>query len=381
MNLSPPLLSVVVPCFNEEQGIAACHERLSRVLRSLDAPTEILYVDDGSTDRTGEALDRLATGPVDAIDAHEPIDPHEPAIVILRLSRNFGHQAAVSAGLEHARGQATAIIDSDLQDPPELLPEMLELWRQGYQVVYGIRETRAGETAFKLFTARLFYLIINRLSDVPIPVDTGDFRLLDRRAVDALLQMPERHRLLRGMSSWIGFRQIGIRYRRHERFAGETKYPLKKMMALAIDGIVSFSTLPLRFVALIGFLSAALAFFGIVYSLAVRLFTHEWVRGWAISFIGMLFMSGVQLLSLGILGEYVARIYTESKQRPLFLLREPPSRFPHWENMHQDQHEDRYEMQSESFRGVQLPFAPARVQNLYTPAGPERQSQETAERA
>ena len=354
------MLSVVVPCFNEEKGIAACHERLARTLRSLDAATEIVYVDDGSTDRTIEMLNRLTVGP------HAPGDP---AVVLLRLSRNFGHQAAVSAGLEHVRGQASVIIDSDLQDPPELIPKMVDLWRQGYQVVYGVRDTRAGETAFKLFTARLFYLIINRLSDVPIPLDTGDFRLLDRRAVDALLQMPERHRLLRGMSSWIGFKQTGIRYKRDERFAGETKYPLKKMLTLAIDGIVSFSTLPLRLVTLLGFLSAAIAFFGIVYSLCVRLFTHEWVRGWAISFIGMLFMSGVQLLSLGILGEYVARIYTESKQRPLFLLHDRPLRQPQYESRPYD------------FSGEPVPFTSARVQTLYTPAAPERQPQETAERA
>ena len=359
-DVNPPLLSVVVPCFNEEQGIAACHERLSRVLRSLDAPTEILYVDDGSADRTAEILARITTGP------HTPGDP---AVVLLRLSRNFGHQAAVSAGLEYVRGEATVIIDSDLQDPPELIPDMLALWRQGFQVVYGVRDTRAGETAFKLFTARLFYLVINRLSDVPIPLDTGDFRLLDRRAVEALLQMPERHRLLRGMSSWIGFRQTGIRYQRDERFAGETKYPLKKMLALALDGIVSFSTLPLRFVTLIGFLSAALAFLGIVYSLAVRLFTHEWVRGWAISFIGMLFMAGVQMLSLGILGEYVARIYNESKQRPLFLLRDRPNRQP------------QYEVAAEEFRAVQMPLAAASVQDLYTPDRHERHAQEAIERA
>jgi dolichol-phosphate mannosyltransferase len=308
----PVLLSVVVPCFNEEQGIEACHERLSSVLIGMGEPYEIVYVDDGSKDGTAAKLGRI-----------EAIDPHA---VVLRLSRNFGHQAAVSAGLEGARGDAIVIIDSDLQDPPELIPEMMDLWRQGFEVVYGVRASRAGETKFKLWTARLFYRLINRLSDVRIPLDTGDFRLLDRKAVDALLQMPERHRLLRGMSSWIGFRQTGIRYKREERFAGETKYPLKKMLALAVDGIVSFSTLPLRFVTLVGFLSAMLAFFGIAYSLIVRLFTHEWVRGWAISFIGMLFMSGVQLLSLGILGEYIARIYNESKQRPLYLLRNSAQR-------------------------------------------------------
>ncbi len=199
---------------------------------------------------------------------------------------------------------------------------MLALWRQGYQVVYGVRSDRAGETSFKLWSARLFYRLINRLSDVDIPLDTGDFRLIDRCVVDAFDRMPERHRLLRGMASWIGFSQTGIPYSRAPRFAGTTKYPLSKMLGLALDGIVSFSTVPLRLVTFIGFFSALIAFLGIVYSIVIRLFTHSWVRGWAMSFIGMLFMAGIQLLCLGILGEYVGRIYTESKQRPLFLLRE-----------------------------------------------------------
>lgn len=303
-----PVLSVVVPCYNEEEGIAACHARLTAVLDGMGEAYEIIYVDDGSKDRTADRLRSLHAG-----------DPH---VVVLRLSRNFGHQAAVSAGLSATRGQATVLIDSDLQDPPELIPKMVALWRQGYQVVYGVRSSREGETNFKLWTAKLFYKIINRLSDIEIPLDTGDFRLIDRCVVEAFRQMPERHRLLRGMSSWIGFSQVGISYDRASRLVGETKYPLNKMVSLALDGIVSFSTVPLRLVTGIGFFSAGVAFLGIVYSALVRLFTHSWVRGWAISFIGMLFMSGVQLLCLGILGEYIGRIYTESKQRPLFLLRE-----------------------------------------------------------
>jgi polyisoprenyl-phosphate glycosyltransferase len=302
-----PEISVVVPCFNEQEGINACHDRLTSVLASLREPYEIIYVDDGSTDQTAHLLSQL-----------ERRDKH---VVVLRLSRNFGHQQAVTAGLDASSGSATVIIDSDLQDPPELIPEMVALWRQGYQVVYGVRSTREGETFFKLWTARLFYRIINRLSDVAIPLDTGDFRLLDRCVVDALGRMPERHRLLRAMSGWIGFNQIGIPYKRAPRYAGRTKYPLRRMLGLATDGIVSFSVVPLRLVTLTGFVSAGLAFLGIVYSLCVRLFTHSWVRGWAISFIGMLFMAGVQLLSLGILGEYIGRIYTESKQRPLYILR------------------------------------------------------------
>lgn len=300
-------VSVIVPCYNERDGLQACHDRLTAVLRAISASYEIVYVDDGSTDGTDGILDML-----------ESADRH---VVALRLSRNFGHQIAVTAGLEAVRGRVTVIIDADLQDPPELIPEMLDLWNQGYQVVYGVRDSREGETRFKLWTARLFYRLINHLSEVTIPLDTGDFRLLDQCVVEAFRQMPERQRLLRGMSSWIGYSQIGIHYNRSGRHAGETKYPLNKMISLAVDGIVSFSTVPLRIVTVIGFISAAVAFFGISYSLAIRLFTHSWVRGWAISFVGMLFMSGVQLICLGILGEYVGRVYTESKQRPLYFLK------------------------------------------------------------
>jgi polyisoprenyl-phosphate glycosyltransferase len=297
-----------VPCFNEEDGIAMCHERLSAVLSGITNNYEILYVDDGSRDRTAELLRSF----------HQA----DPRVVVLRFSRNFGHQPAVSAGLDAVRGQAVVIIDADLQDPPELIPSMLELWRKDYQVVYGVRVNREGETGFKLWSAKMFYRIINSLSDVEIPLDTGDFRLMDQAIVSAFRQMPERHRLLRGMSSWIGFNQIGLHYERSARFAGTTKYPLRKMLGLALDGIVSFSTIPLRLVTIMGFAAALLAFIGIIYSLVVRLVTHSWVQGWAISFIGMLFMSGTQMLCLGVLGEYVGRIYTESKQRPLYLLRE-----------------------------------------------------------
>jgi len=300
-----PTLSVVVPCYNEQESIHACHEKLTEVLSALQASYEIVYVDDGSRDKTSELL--------------EQIHARDPHVVVVRLSRNFGHQPAVTAGLSTSMGQAVVIIDADLQDPPELIPEMVKLWRSGYKVVYGIRRTRDGETPFKLWTAKAFYRVINSLSDVEIPVDTGDFRLIDRVVVNVFLQMPERHRLLRGMWSWIGFSQVGLPYQRAPRFAGETKYPLRKMLGLALDGIVSFSVVPLRLVTALGFLSAGGAFIGIVYTLWVRLLTHSWVRGWAISFVGMLFMAGVQMLCLGILGEYIGRIYTESKQRPLFI--------------------------------------------------------------
>jgi dolichol-phosphate mannosyltransferase len=300
-----PLLSVVVPCYNEEACLTACYRRLTAVMTEIGSPYELVFVDDGSKDATQRMLEAL----------HEA----DPRVVVLSLSRNFGHQPAVTAGMEAAR---VVIIDSDLQDPPELIPKMLELWRQNYQVVYGVRMDRDGESKFKLLTAKHFYRTLNWLSDVEIPLDAGDFRLLDRSVVDAFGQMPERHRLLRAMSSWIGFNQIGLPYERANRVAGTTKYPLAKMMALATDGIVSFSTVPLKFVTAIGFVAATASFLGIVYTLIVRLFTRSWVPGWAISFIGMLLMSGLQLLCLGVLGEYVGRIYTESKQRPLYLLKQ-----------------------------------------------------------
>ncbi len=301
-------ISVIVPCFNEEEGILTCHERLTAVLRQTGLVYEIIYVDDGSRDRTLALLANLHFT--------------DPAVTLIELSRNFGHQAAVSAGLELALGEAVMIIDSDLQDPPELIPQMLELRAQGYEVVYGVRETRAGESGFKLWTAKAFYRLINSLSDVEIPLDTGDFRLLDRKAVDAMNALPERHRLLRGMSSWIGFRQYGLKYARSARFAGTTKYPLRKMLNLALDGIASFSVVPLRLVTLVGFLTALLSVLGIFYSLFVKLFTNTTVKGWTMLFIGQLFLGGIQMLSIGVLGEYIGRIYTESKQRPLYLARQ-----------------------------------------------------------
>lgn len=305
--LGPLGISVIVPCFNEEDGLAECHERLSKVLTSVSDWYEIVYVDDGSRDQTLCYL--------------HAIHATDPNVTVVELSRNFGHQTAVTAGLEVAKGQVVVIIDADLQDPPELIGQMVEIWRQGYDVVYGVRESRAGESSFKLWTAKLFYRLINSLSDVAIPLDTGDFRLLDRKAVDAMRNMPERHRLLRGMCSWVGFRQYGLNYARAPRFAGTTKYPLRKMLSLALDGIASFSTVPLRLVTLMGFISASLSVIGIVYATLIRLLTQNWVAGWTISFIGLLFLGGLQMISIGIVGEYVGRIYTEVKQRPLYLTR------------------------------------------------------------
>ena len=302
-------LSVIVPCYNEDAVLAECQRRIAGVLDGMGVEYECLYIDDGSRDSTWLHLRRMQA-------------ESAGRVVAVSLSRNFGHQPAVSAGLTLARGKAIVIIDADMQDPPELIPEMVKLWREGNDVVYGVRESRDGESHFKLITARLFYRLINRLSDVEIPADTGDFRLIDRRAVDAILSMPERHRLLRGICSWVGFVQVPFPYKRAARFAGTTKYPFKKMLALALDGIISFSVVPLRLLTIGGMLTALLSLAGILYALIARTLTHHWVQGWATLFIGLLFFSGMQMICLGIMGEYIGRIYTEVKQRPLFVIRD-----------------------------------------------------------
>jgi dolichol-phosphate mannosyltransferase len=304
-----PMISVVVPCYNEEEVLLSCHARLMRVFESVaEDEYELIYVNDGSRDGTEGILRSL----------HRQF----PQTRVVILSRNFGHQAAVTAGLSAANGECVVIIDADLQDPPELIWKMVDRWREGYDIVYGVRETRVGESGFKLWSARFFYRLINKLSDVEIPLDAGDFRLLDRSAVDALLAMPERHRLLRGMSSWIGFRQFGLKYGREARFAGTTKYPFRKMINLALDGIFSFSTIPLRFVTGLGLFTAFMAAAGILYSLVVRIFTPHWVAGWATLILAVLLTGGIEMFCFGILGEYIGRIYTEIKQRPLFIVRE-----------------------------------------------------------
>lgn len=303
-----PLLSVIVPCFNEEEVIDHTHARLIATLRAISPDFEIIYVDDGSRDRTAELL--------------HAIQLSAPEVRMLRLSRNFGHQVAVSAGLDYATGEAVVLIDADLQDPPEVIADMVAKWREGYHVVYGQRADRSGETHFKLATARAFYRLINRLSEVPIPLDTGDFRLMDRRVVDALKRMREKHRMLRAMTSWVGFRQVAVPYSRAERFAGTSKYPLRKMLAFALDGIISFSAIPLRVVTTVGLCFSALSMLGILYAVVMRLLTSNWVPGWTLIFITMLLIGGLQFIFLGVMGEYVGRIYSEAKDRPLFLVME-----------------------------------------------------------
>jgi len=304
-----PLCSIVVPCFNEEVVLRKTHERLLSVMdRETFCRFEVLYVDDGSQDDTFALLQSFSAA--------------EPRVRVVALSRNFGHQIAVTAGLEHAAGHAVVVMDADLQDPPEIIPRMLARWRDGVDVAYGVRRKRHGESVFKRWTAALFYRLMAALSDTAVSLDTGDFRLMDRRVVDAFLAMPERDRFVRGMVAWTGFRQEPVVYERQARLAGETSYTMKKMVSLAVSGIFSFSIVPLRVATWVGLTASGLSAAGIVYALVVRLFTEQWVRGWALILIGVMFLGGVQLTVLGIFGEYLGRIYREVKARPLYLVRE-----------------------------------------------------------
>jgi polyisoprenyl-phosphate glycosyltransferase len=305
----PMLLSVIVPCMNEDEVLRQTHQHLVGVLQESPANLEIIYVDDGSTDGTPGVLRELQAS--------------DPRVRVIRLSRNFGHQVAITAGLEHASGDAVVIIDADLQDPPEVIGEFLAKWLDGYDVVYGVRTERDGESAFKQVSAKIFYRFFSHMSETNMPLDTGDFRLLDRRVVDALISMPERDRFVRGMVSWLGFSQVAVPYHRASRAAGTTKFSLFKMVRFALDGIFSFSILPLRLATWTGFAASGVAIAGIVTVLLERFFqVPGLVKGWSSAVIGELFIGGVQLVCLGIIGEYVGRIYGESKRRPLYIVRE-----------------------------------------------------------
>ena len=300
-------LSVVAPCYNEEEGLLEFHRRVSDVCRRVGRPYEIVLVNDGSVDRTWERMREVASA-----------DPH---VVLVDLSRNHGHQLALTAGLSVCRGERVLIIDADLQDPPELLPQMLEMMRQGADVVYGQRRTRGGESAFKLITAAVFYLLIERITDTPIPRDTGDFRLVSRRTLDVLITMPERHRFIRGMVSWIGFRQEPLLYDRDKRYAGETKYPIRKMLRFAMDAVTAFSVKPLALASIMGFGFAGIAAALSVYAVIGWLF-FKTVSGWTSLMVIVSLLGSAQLLVLGILGEYLGRLYEQSKNRPLFVIRD-----------------------------------------------------------
>jgi glycosyltransferase involved in cell wall biosynthesis len=303
------LLSIVVPCFNEEEVIGETIDRLTLLCAQLtDLDVEMIFVNNGSSDRTWNLLKTFSEA--------------DHRIKLISLARNFGYQISTTAGIDASRGDAVVIMDADLQDPPELILQMIDKWRDGYDVVYGTRSARSGEPALRLLVTRWFYRVLNRLSDVPIPLDTGDFRLMNRNVVNTLKAMPERDRFIRGLVSWIGFRQTALPYRRAERFAGKSKFPWRRLFSFAIDGISSFTTAPLRISVYLGLSCASLAFLGILYSLSIRLFTNIWVEGWTAIMIGILFVGGVQLISLGILGEYVGRIYNEIKRRPLYIAKE-----------------------------------------------------------
>lgn len=298
------LLSVVAPMHNEEETVDAFYERVRTALDGL-GPFELVIVDDGSSDRTPELLDRLASS--------------DPRVAVIHLSRSFGHQAALTAGLEHARGDAVAMIDGDLQDPPELIADMLERWRDGADVVYAVRSERAGETRMKLATANWFYRLFARVAQVDLEKNSGDFRLLDRRALDALLSMRERNRFLRGMTVWIGFTQTAIPYERDGRYAGETKFTPRRMVRFAFDAITSFSWLPLQAATLLGFFFSALAFIGLPLVIAARI-AGIYVPGVSTVLFVVLLLGGIQLITVGLIGEYVGRIYDEVKGRPLYVV-------------------------------------------------------------
>ena len=303
------LHSVVVPVFNEVAGIDTFHARTASVLSAVDGDYEIVYVDDGSTDGSWERLSDIA-----ASDSH---------VRLVRFSRNFGHQIAITAGSDYARGQTVTTIDADLQDPPELIPEMIARWREGADIVYAVRTDRQGETRFKKASASAFYRMLRRLADVEMPVDVGDFRLLSRRAVDALKSMPEQHRYVRGMVAWLGLETASVGYVRDPRVAGETKYPLSKMIRFATDGVIAFSVRPLRIATWLGLVTSGIAFVAAVWLIVARVTgIVPVVEGWTSLMVLVLLLAGVQLITIGALGEYVGRIYTEVRHRPLYIVSE-----------------------------------------------------------
>ncbi len=301
-----PTFSVVIPIWNETSVIPELYRRVVQIMDSTGETWEMLCINDGSTDDSLEMLLELQR--------------HDPRVRVIDFSRNFGHQVAITAGNDFAEGDAVIVMDADLQDPPETILRMIDKWREGYEVVYAVRTERQGETKFKLWTAGLFYRLLQRITDVNIPLDTGDFRLMDRRVVLAMRRLQEKHRFMRGLSSWVGFRQIGVEYVRAERYAGETKYPLRKMMRLALVAITSFSYLPLHLATYVGFALALVSLLGILLTVILRLSGNNFFLGQATTLVSVLLLGGVQLIFLGILGEYLGRIYDEVKNRPLYLV-------------------------------------------------------------
>ncbi|RYE19595.1 MAG: glycosyltransferase, partial [Sphingobacteriales bacterium] len=304
--MTPPYISVIVPIYNEEKNIINLYNRVTDVLRQLGQPFELVFINDGSRDNSIEIIKGLAET--------------DASIKYINFSRNFGHQIAVSAGLDHTRGQMVVIIDADLQDPPELIIDLYNKMQQGYDVVYARRRKREGESFMKLLTAKAFYRILSNITSVDIPVDTGDFRIMSNKIVQVLRQMPERNKYLRGQISWAGFKQTFIEYDRAERAEGETGYTYRKMLRFALDGITSFSDFPLKLASVLGFLVSGIAFFVMIYALYSKFVLEDTVEGWTSLIISVLFLGGIQLLTIGIIGEYIGRISHNVRNRPLYIV-------------------------------------------------------------
>ncbi len=300
--------SIVVPAYNEELVIDESYKRLKKVMDGLNDPYELIFINDGSRDKTAELINAIC-----AADSN---------VKFIDFSRNFGHQTAITAGMDYSAGEAVIVIDADLQDPPEVMPALIDKWKEGYEVVYGKRIKREGDTFFKKLTAKIFYRTLRKMTEVDIPVDTGDFRLIDRKVCEALKKVNERNRYVRGIISWLGFRQAGVEFSRDKRFAGETKYPLRKMIKFAADAITSFSYKPLKLASYAGFLISLTSFAYLIIVLCQRLFTAQTVAGWASIVAVNLFFNGIILIILGIIGEYIGRIYDEAKGRPLYVVRQ-----------------------------------------------------------
>ena len=303
-----PVYSVVIPAYNEQEVITETYNRITKVMSGMDEAYELIFINDGSKDKTAQIIAEFCKN-----DAH---------VRLIDFTRNFGHMSAISAGMEHARGQAVFIIDADLQDPPEVFPEMALKWKKGYHVVYGKRIKRKGESLFKRLSARIFYRFLRRMTSVDLPPDTGEFRLIDRKVCEAVNNLPEKSRYIRGLVSWVGFKQIPVEYIREERFAGVTKYPLKKMAAFAMDAVTSFSHKPLKLATMLGFSISLLSFLYILYVIYQRYFTDRTITGWASTIAAILFTQGIVLMILGLMGEYIGRIYTEIQNRPNYIIRE-----------------------------------------------------------
>lgn len=310
MNEKSIVFSIVAPIFNEVESIPELIKRVRTTMDQVGEPWELILVDDGCSDGSTELILSLAK--------------EDKRIRPVIFARNFGHQIAVTAGWDMARGQAVVIIDADLQDPPEVIPDLIAKWKEGFEVVYAVRSEREGESWFKKLSASIFYRLIYKITDVKIPLDTGDFRLLDRKVVDVLKKMKEHHRFPRGMAAWVGFKQVGVGYKRAVRFAGKTKYPFKKMLKLALNAITGFSYFPLQLASYFGFVSAGISIIAIPVVILMRLTGWQSFSGQATTLIAVLFLGGVQLISLGILGEYIGRLYDEAKGRPLYIIREFP---------------------------------------------------------